>query len=1486
MLSDFEGSLTRFLLSAGSITLASWLNLGMSSWIIVCGLMGYHIYRQYVLDCRHRIIHSHRALMNKEGFKALFDALPSEFSPPSWISYPEEERSRTLNHILSALWPQVKVATEEVVLTSMVGVLAPIRDDLKLSVLKLDVFELTNETPTITTVDTVMVDGCPAIDLNLNLNGKSNIIIVAGKGKVKVAVTLKDFVLNATLRVYLAPASEEIPGFKALCISMVHRPHIDYTLKALKLPLSSIAGLEGLIDSIVQESVASALLWPKKIVIPLDAEPNHMLISHLSSTPAVGILRVEFVSAKELNKMDTFGSADPYIKAFIRGDDKVKTTVKKNTRNPVWNEVFEFEIFDPKADVLNMKLKDQDIGGNNDTMALCEINVDSLTPEYEETIGDKPLFVGKKKSKAGFMTLKLTYKPFINASADFPSGFEHNWSAGILYVDLQSAFNIETKKSIKLNVSFGDKTLTTPDTYPNLKEANFGAVMSKGMRFFINEYKQPFGRVIKLAFSRNLGEETVEFDLDNLHHSENGEFHEVIFAESGVVLQFHLTLKSVKDRNMTAEEKKFSSISQSSTTSIKSTPMNKSPEKPSIAADLANSSAAVQTFEEKDIDDVDDFEGEEEEISTLHDMDATTSSKAVTEKKLDQKQGTVAIVKGTLATASQTFSILNRDTQSTIVSSASLLGIASLSRFWNLSVVGWALLLSFYFYGIYDIARRYRTKDKKPIVKDSEEDRATKVNTQPDDLDIVVKYPKLAGNLFLNLPPFCTSPSWEKQEWINDLLSALWKNIQGGVDAMIEEMVNAQIKEALENGVNKFVDDVTFDITFGKPPLIVAMFVPPKSHSSNQVIVDMKLELGDDVHVVAVAKKGKFSIPVEVRDFHFSSRFRVVLRDFVPVFPCFATMDICFIEAPELDFNLNIAHVPIMSFPFLTEAVNYALQTFVFMKEDMPLIWPHYLRIPIIDPSDPAIQHTTSTPPAGIFRVTILRAHNLRNVDRFSVSDPYVTIIYHEGDGIKKRTKTIDNNLNPVWNETFDFVLLNTASRYITMTCKDDEKVGQHEVLGRAEAVTDDLLERPDTPIQRTFEFTHKDKSAGSMDVEFEFKPFTDTISKEFLDLDVEDNAIAVLFVDVAGCKGLKKAHSPFVSISVDQETRITDTREGDSPVFHDSFQFLVKDIVSSSITITVFDEISKFGRKTRKRIGTHTVNFKDVADVGVLQGPFGLEGGAVVEATLTLRAVSPENHDTLHWNEYLKILDDARKEKREEVKHEMEEKRQAEAEIPPLDHNDSVIEAADLPGNTKPVGDDHQFCPTSPGFVILRVIKGQNLPAVDRSGFSDPYVSMTCEGKKKRTKYIKRNINPRWDEKLDFYVRNPQSSVIVFNVKDHESLGRNRGLGTFSVNVSSLSTQEEVTKDFPLEALGKSTVAPRGYVTVAFSYQEDVKPREVHTPVHDYVDDDDLESVMASEERFHDRDFSDTIHTAHSSMSIVDDDDDEEEDGMYESLV
>uniref|UniRef100_A0A8C0IRA8 Dysferlin n=1 Tax=Chelonoidis abingdonii TaxID=106734 RepID=A0A8C0IRA8_CHEAB len=95
-----------------------------------------------------------------------------------------------------------------------------------------------------------------------------------------------------------------------------------------------------------------------------------------------------------------------------------------------------------------------------------------------------------------------------------------------------------------------------------------------------------------------------------------------------------------------------------------------------------------------------------------------------------------------------------------------------------------------------------------------------------------------------------------------------------------------------------------------------------------------------------------------------------------------------------------------------------------------------------------------------MLRVFILHAENVQTPDT-DVSDSYCSVVF---EGVKKRTKVIKNNVNPVWNEGFDWDLKGIPldqNAELTVVVKDHETVGRNRFLGEARVPLQDVLGNP-----------------------------------------------------------------------------------------------------------------------------------------------------------------------------------------------------------------------------------------------------------------------------------------------------------------------------------------------------------------------------------------------------------------------------------------
>ncbi|NXD96057.1 SYT1 protein, partial [Chaetorhynchus papuensis] len=105
----------------------------------------------------------------------------------------------------------------------------------------------------------------------------------------------------------------------------------------VRLPLASI-DLQHVIEQWSDLAVAS------------EVEEEHLgeICFSLRYVPSTGKLTVLILEAKQLKRMDSHGLSDPFVKVHLilnrKKWKKKKTSVKKNTLSPYFNEVFVFEV--------------------------------------------------------------------------------------------------------------------------------------------------------------------------------------------------------------------------------------------------------------------------------------------------------------------------------------------------------------------------------------------------------------------------------------------------------------------------------------------------------------------------------------------------------------------------------------------------------------------------------------------------------------------------------------------------------------------------------------------------------------------------------------------------------------------------------------------------------------------------------------------------------------------------------------------------------------------------------------------------------------------------------------------------------------------------------------------------------------------------------------------------------------------------------------
>lgn len=84
-----------------------------------------------------------------------------------------------------------------------------------------------------------------------------------------------------------------------------------------------------------------------------------------------------------------------------------------------------------------------------------------------------------------------------------------------------------------------------------------------------------------------------------------------------------------------------------------------------------------------------------------------------------------------------------------------------------------------------------------------------------------------------------------------------------------------------------------------------------------------------------------------------------------------------------------------------------------------------------------------------MLHVKVVRAMKLKKKDLLGASDPYMKLKLTEDKLPSKKTTVKHKNLNPEWNEEFNFIVKDPQSQALEMTVYDWEQVHDSKLLVR-----------------------------------------------------------------------------------------------------------------------------------------------------------------------------------------------------------------------------------------------------------------------------------------------------------------------------------------------------------------------------------------------------------------------------------------------------
>ncbi|KAK9070167.1 hypothetical protein SSX86_010567 [Deinandra increscens subsp. villosa] len=489
-------------------------------------------------------------------------------------------------------------------------------------------------------------------------------------------------------------------------------------------------------------------------------------------------------------------------------------------------------------------------------------------------------------------------------------------------------------------------------------------------------------------------------------------------------------------------------------------------------------------------------------------------------------------------------------------------------------------------------------------------------------------------------------PPWVLN-WLNHIMNKIWPY----VDEAASDLIRSSVEPILEQYKPMVLSSMKFSkLTLGT---VAPQFTGVSVNEGNPGEIAMELEMqwdGNPNVVLDIVTKLGVALPIQVKNIAFTGVFRFIFKPLVDEFPCFGAVMFSLREKKQLDFTLKVIGGDLSALPGVSEAIEDTIKDAI---EDS-ITWPVRIIIPILagDYSDLELK------PAGILEVKLIEAKELTNKDIIGKSDPYATLFVRPLRERMKNSKTINNQLNPIWNEHFEFTVEDPNTQYLTIRVFDDEGVQAAELIGCGHVAIKDLEpgKVKDTWIKlvKDLEIQRDKKNRGQVHLELLYCPFgTDTglqnpINPDFRLTDLEKalkSGISEADVDPATLAAQKKkevirrgvlsvtvmsAHDlpvvdlfgksdPYVVLLMKKTGQKLKTRVINNtlnPVWNQTFDFVVEDGLRDLLTCEVWDH-DTFGKD---KMGKCIMTLTRVILEGEFTETFDLDGCKAGKLTLHLK--------------------------------------------------------------------------------------------------------------------------------------------------------------------------------------------------------------------------------------------------------------------------
>lgn len=592
----------------------------------------------------------------------------------------------------------------------------------------------------------------------------------------------------------------------------------------------------------------------------------------------------------------------------------------------------------------------------------------------------------------------------------------------------------------------------------------------------------------------------------------------------------------------------------------------------------------------------------------------------------------------------------------------------------------------------------------------------------------------------------------ESLEWINSFMVKFWPIYQ---PVLAQTIVNS-VDQVLSSATPAFLDSLKLKtFTLGsKPPRMEHVKTYPKTED-DIVIMDWKFSFtpNDTADMTARQVKNKINpkvvleirigkamiskgLDVIVEDMSFSGLMRLKIKLQIP-FPHVDRVEMCFLERPTIDyvckplggdsFGFDINFIPGLE-SFILEQIHGNLAPMMYSPNVFPI---EIAKMLAGTPVDQAV---------GVLALTLHGAQGLKNTDNFAGTvDPYASISFSRRQELA-RTKTIEDNANPRWNETH-YLIVTSFNDTLDIQVFDKNDFRKSKELGVATFRLEDLEELNVHENER-LEVIGDGKARGVVSCDLRFFPVLEsqTLPDGKVEPPPESNQGILRFTveqakDLDGTKSLVGLLNPYAALFLNGKTvhRTKILKRTNNPIWDNgSKEILITDRRKAKLGVTIKDDR---GLISDPDLGKYQIKLDEMLEC-MAQGKEWYQLSGTQSGRVKMMA---------QWR--------------------------------PV----AISGVIGTGGYSTPIG-----------VMRMHFQKATDLRNFESFGKSDPYVRVLLSGiDKARTVTFRNDLNPEWDEVLYVPIHSPRDRLTL-EVMDAEKMGKDRSLGLVELFAGDFVHQEE----------------------------------------------------------------------------------------------